>query len=145
MALIYATEDEYKAYLNAVYTSLYADRDTGDVIDAWFTADCEGAEAFTKPYLTAKYIVADLDADSKIFMREIVRKILMNLAYAREGYANIPDGVTDAYSQAIAQLLDIKDSKIILTATTVGGEDPVIDTGIFKYGSCENVYDCDGI
>jgi len=120
MALKFATEEQYKAFINHLYDRLYLDNslEIPVVNPAWFTEDCELSEAEAINYIEVKYNADDLTDSSILFVRAIVRKILLYTAYEREDFAEMPEGVAAGYNQAMARLLDIRDGKSFLSVNT---------------------------
>ena len=142
---VYATLDQYKAFINLVYERLYTDNSLAEpaVNDDWFEEDVEVSEAFVNKYVECRYNLELLTDAAKLFLRKIVRAVLLKEAYGREDFASIPESVEEMYKHAVAQLLDIRDGEFCNSWTT---EDPEADPDEeeFPYvGGCTPVIECE--
>ena len=143
MPLLYATEEEYKTSLGTAYDLLYIDesQDPPALNAAWFTADCAAVEAIINRYISHRYDVAKLTADSLLNMRALGVDLLFYLAYRHNNYAEMPEHVESDNKRAVAILLDYRNGKNFLAVTEAAAEPDASDgtEGPFYFGGSDEI------
>jgi len=136
----FATYQEYQDYINRVDQELYSD-DAGNFQQAWLEKDVDVVEAFAEAYIRCRINVDDITNESKLYVFQITRGLLLNEAYGREEFTNIPESIAERYEWAKAELEKIRSGEFCLTVNTP----PDPEEGFsFPYSQgCTPVYDCE--